>query len=77
VGLVAPGFSLRRDSSEVADAFEVPLAFLLDHANHLRHSSMWRGRLTYYFAIPYLDRYIWGATAGMVRNLTERLNAKC
>jgi 8-oxo-dGTP pyrophosphatase MutT (NUDIX family) len=73
VSLVRPGFALRLDRSEVADQFEVPLAFLLDAANHQLRSGDWKGRLTYYYAMPYGERYIWGATAGILRNLYERL----
>lgn len=73
VALVRPPFDLRIDPFEVADAFEVPLAFLLDPANHQRHSIHHRGALRQYFAMPYGDYFIWGATAGMIRSLTERL----
>ncbi len=72
VALVEPGFSLTLDSSEVADAFEVPLSFLLDEKNHRTHTREWRGQLRSYYAMPYCDRYIWGATAGMIKNLHER-----
>ena len=48
---------------------EVPLAFLMDPANHARHSRDWQGHLRYYYAMPWQGRYIWGATAGMIRNL--------
>jgi 8-oxo-dGTP pyrophosphatase MutT (NUDIX family) len=73
VGLVAPETGLRLNPDEVADAFEVPLDFLLDVANHALHSREWRGRQRRYYAIPFGDRYIWGVTAGIVRNLYERL----
>ena len=73
VALVEEGFSLRLNTREVADAFEVPLAFLLDPVNHLTHSREWRGKLRSFYAMPYGERYIWGATAGMIRNLYERL----
>lgn len=69
VGVVAPPFELRADASEVADIFEVPLAFLLDPANHQRHSRKWQGERRWFFAMPYEGRYIWGATAGMLVNL--------
>ena len=58
---------------EVAAAFEVPLGFLMDPAHHQLHSREWQGRLRRYYAIPYGERYIWGVTAGIVRNLYERL----
>jgi len=51
----------------------VPLSFLLDPANHQRHSLHYRGALRHFFAMPYGDYFIWGATAGMIRSLTERL----
>ena len=57
-------------------AFEVPLAFLLDPANHRQDQREWRGRLRTYYAMPYGEHYIWGATAGMIRNLHERLMAR-
>jgi len=73
VGLVRPGFTLVADRGEVADIFEVPLAFLMDPANLQRHAREWRGSLRTYYAIPYGERVIWGATAGIVKNLYERL----
>lgn len=73
VALVRPPFDLRIDPFEVAEVFEVPLVFLLDAANHQRHSVHYRGALREYFAMPYGDYFIWGATAGMIRSLTERL----
>jgi 8-oxo-dGTP pyrophosphatase MutT (NUDIX family) len=69
VGLVAPPVELRLDAHEVEEAFEVPLAFLLDPANHLRHQREFQGRPVPFYAIPYRDYYIWGATAGMLINL--------
>ena len=73
VALVNPPFELALDPFEVAEAFEVPLEFLLDPANHKRHSLHYRGALRHFFAMPYGDYFIWGATAGMIRSLTERL----
>lgn len=73
VALVRPPFDLQPDPFEVAEIFEVPLAFLIDPANHQRHSLHYRGALRNYFAMPYGDYFIWGATAGMIRSLTERL----
>jgi hypothetical protein len=52
----------------------VPLAFLLDARNHERHSREYEGEQRHYFAIPYRDRYIWGATAGMLVNLYRYLS---
>lgn len=66
VGFVAPPFDLAPDPAEVAEVFEVPLAFVLDTANHRRDSMLWRGELHWYDAMPYGERYIWGATAGML-----------
>ena len=74
VALITPGFALALDPSEVADAFEVPLAFLMDPTNHAKDTREWRGRMRSYYAMPYGERYIWGATAGMLRNLHERLD---
>lgn len=73
VGFVTPPFDLRLDAFEVADAFEVPLSFLLDPSNHQQHEIQWRGRLRRYHAMPYGDRFIWGATAGMIVSLCRRL----
>lgn len=73
VGLVHPPFELSPDPFEVAEVFEVPLDFLLDPVNHQRHSLQHRGALRHYFAMPYGERFIWGATAGMIRSLTERM----
>jgi 8-oxo-dGTP pyrophosphatase MutT (NUDIX family) len=73
VGLVRPGFSIVPQESEVADVFEVPLAFLMDPTHHERHSREWQGRLRHYYAMPWRERYIWGATAGMIRNLYSLL----
>ncbi len=73
VGLLTPPFDLRPDPFEVAEIFEVPLSFLLDPANHQRHSIFLRGALRHYYAMPYGRHFIWGATAGMIRSLSERL----
>jgi len=75
VGLVHPPYALRLDSFEVAEAFEVPLAFLLDAANHKRHSIYYRGAMRHFHAMPYGDYFIWGATSGMIRILFDRLEA--
>lgn len=76
VGLVAPPFVLSLDAREVDEAFEVPLAFLLDPANHLRQQREFEGRAVPFYAIPYRDYYIWGATAGMLINLYRYLAAE-
>jgi 8-oxo-dGTP pyrophosphatase MutT (NUDIX family) len=73
VARVAPTFHLVLNPSEVADAFEVPLAFLMTPANHQRQSRDWKGIQRQYYAMPYGERYIWGVTAGILRNLYERL----
>jgi 8-oxo-dGTP pyrophosphatase MutT (NUDIX family) len=73
VGVVAPPFELRLDAREVDEAFEVPLAFLLDPANHQRRQREFQGRTVAFYAIPYRDHYIWGATAGMLVNLYRHL----
>lgn len=75
VGLVSPPFDLRPDPFEVAEIFEVPLAFLLDPANHLRNSVSQEGKCRRYYAMPYRHYYIWGATAGMLMNLYGFLDA--
>jgi 8-oxo-dGTP pyrophosphatase MutT (NUDIX family) len=73
VARVQPGFTLRINPSEVDDVFEVPLAFLMNPANHQLHSKEFRGVERVYYAMPYGDRYIWGATAGILRVLYERM----
>jgi 8-oxo-dGTP pyrophosphatase MutT (NUDIX family) len=73
VAIIRRGFVLRNDTTEVAETFEVPLRFLMDEANHQKHAREWRGRQRFYYAMPYSGRYIWGATAAMIKNLHERL----
>jgi 8-oxo-dGTP pyrophosphatase MutT (NUDIX family) len=73
VARVRPGFRLRINEAEVDDAFEVPLAFLMNPANHQMHSKEFRGIERWYYAMPYEERYIWGATAGILRVLYERI----
>lgn len=73
VALLTPPLDLRPDSFEVAEVFEVPLAFLLDPANQQLHSLEFEGKQRQFFAIPYQERYIWGATAGMIVSLTRAL----
>lgn len=73
ISFVRPGFSLTSDPGEVAEIFEVPLGFLMNVDNHERHSVFWRGKRRAYYAMPYQGHYIWGATAGMIRNLHDRL----
>ena len=69
VALVRPPFELVPDKFEVAEVFEVPLAFLLDERNHRRETMLRDGRKREYYAMPYGHYYIWGATAGMLMNL--------
>jgi 8-oxo-dGTP pyrophosphatase MutT (NUDIX family) len=73
VAKVRPGFTLRISRAEVDDAFEVPLAFLMNPANHQTHTREFRGMERSYYAMPYAERYIWGATAGILRALYERI----
>lgn len=73
VARVEPGFRLRINAAEVDDAFEVPLAFLMDPDNHQLHSKEFRGMERSYYAMPFAERYIWGATAGILRMLYERI----
>jgi len=73
VARVRPGFELTINHSEVDDAFEVPLSFLMNPANHQVHSKEFRGMERSYYAMPFAERYIWGATAGMLRVLYERI----
>ncbi len=83
VALVQPGFALSLNAFEVADVFEVPLAFLMNPAHHQRHAFEWEGVRREWFAMPYQDqvngamrqRFIWGATAGMLRNFYRMLSA--
>lgn len=73
VGLIRPDFDLVIDPGEVAEAFEVPASFLLDCDNHEQHQVEYRGSTRSFYAIPYKDYYIWGATAAMLVHLSRRL----
>lgn len=73
VALVDPGYRARPDPNEVADVFEVPLGFLMEPANARLETRFWRGADRRYYALTYDARDIWGATAGMLRNMRERL----
>jgi 8-oxo-dGTP pyrophosphatase MutT (NUDIX family) len=73
VARVSPDYRLVLNEHEVADAFEVPLGFLMDVQNHALHSRDWKGVERKYYAMPFGDRYIWGVTAGILRNLWERI----
>jgi 8-oxo-dGTP pyrophosphatase MutT (NUDIX family) len=75
VGWITPPFALRLDRFEVADAFEVPLQFVVEPQNQRRHSYR-RGTLTRgYYVLPYQGRFIWGATAGILVNFSSLLRA--
>jgi 8-oxo-dGTP pyrophosphatase MutT (NUDIX family) len=73
VGLLAPPLELVPDPNEVEEIFEVPLAFLLDPRNHVRRTREYQGQTVGYYEMPYQNRYIWGATAGMIVNLYRHL----
>lgn len=75
VATVDPGMTLRLNPEEVESAFEVPLDFLMDERNHELHVRELRGRVRQYYAMPFGSRYIWGMTAGILRNMYERLYA--
>ena len=82
IALVSPDFELTPNADEVQDVFEVPLSFLMNPANHRRHQFDWQGQQRQWFSMPYqqdrlgpngqseaVERFIWGATAAMLRNL--------
>ena len=73
LGIVRPDFLMTINCDEVDNAFEVPLAFLMDPANHNRESRVWQERERFFYSMPFGDRYIWGVTAGIIRTLYERL----
>jgi 8-oxo-dGTP pyrophosphatase MutT (NUDIX family) len=88
IALVSPDFDLRPNADEVDDVFEVPLSFLMNPANHRRHAIEWQGARRQWFSMPYKERrtaangeiqavehFIWGATAGMLRNFYRFLIA--
>ncbi|HSV30016.1 MAG TPA: CoA pyrophosphatase [Candidatus Omnitrophota bacterium] len=74
VGLVSPPFELTLDAFEVADVFEVPLDFLVDTGNHRLHRREVAGRARPFWAMTWEERLIWGATAGILVNLSEVLS---
>jgi len=76
VGYVHPGFDLTLDRFEVAEAFEIPLDFVLDSRNHQMRSRVWKGAERHYYAMEYDDYLVWGATAGMLVNLYHRMIQK-
>jgi len=73
VALISPNAQLVAEPNEVDDIFEVPLGFLMDSANHRRHTSVWQGKQRSYYAMAYGERFIWGATAGILKTMHERL----
>ena len=73
IARIKPGFALKLNTSEVDAVFEVPLTFVMDQANVQRHSRDWQGMTRHYYAITFGERYIWGVTAGILRNLHERI----
>ena len=73
---VSEDMALEADEREVEEVFEVPLEFLMDTANHQLHSRVWQGKERQFYAMPYGERYIWGATAGILRIMYERLYAE-
>lgn len=75
LSVVKPGFLLTINVDEVDDAFEVPLSFLMNPANHNRESRVWQDRERFFYTMPFGERYIWGVTAGIIRQVYERLYA--
>ena len=75
LAVVRPGFTLSLNADEVDAAFEVPLSFLMDPANHARDSRMWNDLEWFFYEMPYGGQRIWGVTAGIIRTLYERLYA--
>ncbi len=72
VARILPGFVLTPQADEVDEIFDVPLAFLLDARNRVTESREWKGMTRSYYVYPHGQRYIWGATAGMIKNLSDR-----
>lgn len=75
VALVHAPMELSLDANEVAEAFEVPLDFIFDPANHQKRSRPWEGRTRHFYAMPYGRHFIWGATAAMLRNFYHFMRA--
>jgi len=76
VALVQPGFELKLQAGEVDEAFEVPLSFLMDPENCRRDGREWKGLKRHYYVFQYGPRFIWGATAGMIKILHDQLYAQ-
>jgi 8-oxo-dGTP pyrophosphatase MutT (NUDIX family) len=75
LGLVDASYTAKANPSEVDDVFEIPLAFLMRTENHERHYAEWKGQRRQFYAMTYGDRFVWGATAAILRTLYERLYA--
>ena len=75
VGILSEGFALMPQEREVAEIFEVPLSFLLDPANRVKQTREFQGRQRSFYAFTYEGHYIWGATAAMLINFSERITA--
>jgi 8-oxo-dGTP pyrophosphatase MutT (NUDIX family) len=73
LGRVDPDHALTINPHEVVDAFEVPLAFLMSPGNHRQGSRIFMGKPRYFYEMPFNERYIWGITAGIIRQLYERI----
>jgi 8-oxo-dGTP pyrophosphatase MutT (NUDIX family) len=73
VARVDPAYQMVLNAFEVTEAFEVPLAFLMSAQNHIRKSRDWKGIQRQYYEMPFGQRHIWGVTAGILRNLYERI----
>lgn len=76
VGWIEPPFDITPDDFEVAEVFELPLAFILDPANHQRQSHIRNNQRRSYYVLPYQGRFIWGATAGMLVNFSRLLTTR-
>ena len=74
VGLVHPDFELQINAQEVAEVFEVPLDYLLEPGNYETRSLEWQGAMRFFYAVSYQNHYIWGATAGMLKALHDRVS---
>ncbi len=75
LAIADPAADMQINPDEVADAFEVPLNFLMNPSNHRTESRIWQGKERHFWVMPYGERYIWGVTAGIIRTLYERLYA--
>jgi mutator protein MutT len=72
VARILPGFTFTPQAAEVDEIFDVPLPFLLDEKNRETQTREWKGMTRRYYVYPYAQRYIWGATAGIIKNLSDR-----